>query len=350
MVSSVSNDRYQVSKRPWWQRLLSFGADEARPDAEVAFPPGFLSSLERLRVLAVRAAGGGLKEGHRLGAYKGGQLEFHDYRNYTAGDDLRYLDWNLYARLGKPFIKEFAREEAGSIHLLLDATPSMALGSPSKWTFARRVAALFAHIGWSARDKVDACVFRGVGEPLATYPPSGKRGITPEFIEWLSRRRPAEARAESGSDDHEDAAAAPKPFGSEGALRDGVQAFLRRAPARGRVFLISDFWQEESEVSDAAQRLSASGHDLTAIHVLAREESEAPDPGELRILSVEDAGEVELSATPAAAQRYRQELEVHRVAIEGLFRRRGGQYLFECSDTPLERVLLQTLKRRRWVA
>ncbi|MCW8131434.1 MAG: DUF58 domain-containing protein, partial [Planctomycetota bacterium] len=140
----------QTSK-PWWQRLLAFGTEPERADADVVFPPGFLESLERLRILAVRAAGGGLKEGHRLGAYKGGQLEFHDYRNYVPGDDLRYLDWNLYARLGKPFVKEFAREEAGSIHLLLDASPSMGLGAPSKWTFARRVAELFGHVGWSAR-------------------------------------------------------------------------------------------------------------------------------------------------------------------------------------------------------
>lgn len=333
--------------QPWWRRLLGFGAAEARPNTEVVFPPGFLESLERLRILAVRAAGGGLKEGHRLGAYKGGQLEFHDYRNYVPGDDLRYLDWNLYARLGKPFIKEFAREEAGSIHLLLDATPSMALGAPSKWTFARRVAALFAHIGWSARDRVDALVYRGAGQTVATYPFTGKRGASLEFIDWLGRQAVAEPRTAEHEESFEATAAKPA---AEGALREAVQKFLRMAPARGRVFILSDFWQEEAEILDAVQRLSASGHDLTALHVLAQDEAHPPDPGELRILSVEDAGEVELSATASAVQRYQQELEAHCAAVEGILRRRGGQYLFEHSDTSLERVLLQAFKRRRWVA
>ncbi|MCW8133505.1 MAG: hypothetical protein KIS92_24385, partial [Planctomycetota bacterium] len=172
-----------------------------------------------------------------------------------------------------------------------------------------------------------------------------------EFVEWLSKQSVAEPRV-SEADDRSASfeASAARPAGPEGALREAVQAFLRRAPARGRVFLISDFWPEESEISDAVQRLSASGHDLAAVHVLAREESHPPEPGEWRVLSVEDDGEVELSASAQAAQLYQRELEAHCSAIEGIFRRRGGQYLFEHADTSLERVLLQVLKRRRWVA
>ena len=90
---------------------------------------------------------------------------------------------------------------------------------------------------------------------------------------------------------------------SLGALRAGVQAFLRGAPARGRVFLISDYWQEEAEVSEAAQRLAAGGFELTAFHVLAAEEALPPEPGELRVLSPEEPGEVELNVNAATAAR-----------------------------------------------
>lgn len=336
----------EAAAKPWWQRFLPFGAVAQRPTQELAFPPGFLEALERLRILAVRAAGGGLKDGHRLGAYKGGQLEFHDYRNYVPGDDLRYLDWNLYARLGRPYVKQFAREEAGAIHILLDATPSMALGEPSKWNFARRVAAMFAHIGWSARDRVLVVVYRGAGREVSVFPPPGVRGSTPALLKWLEAQPVA---APAAGDEGADGSATLRPSNAAGALREAVGAFLKRAPARGRTILISDFWQEEAEVSDAVQRLSAAGHDLSALHVLAPEETLAPEGGEWRVIAPEEAGELEISATPAAGELYRVELDAHRAAIAGILRRRGGQYLFERPDTALERVLLQTLRRQRWV-
>ena len=239
--------RNSQSLLPWWRRLLSLGAAESIGASDLVFPPGFLESLDRQRILALKAAGGGLKEGRRLGAYKGGQLEFHDHRSYAPGDDLRYLDWNLYARLGKPFVKEFAREEAGAIHLLLDATPSMALGAPSKGTYARRLAALFAHVGWSARDQVRAHLFRGAGAKSAAYPARGSKGTTPEFLAWL---RTQEAAPPAGLDPEPEARAGfAAPTGSRedaGALGEAVRSFLHAAPARGRVMLISDFWQEEA--------------------------------------------------------------------------------------------------------
>ena len=334
----------------WWRRLLALGVAKDSGAADLVFPPGFLESLDRLRILALKAAGGGLKEGHRLGAYKGGQLEFHDHRSYAPGDDLRYLDWNLYARLGKPFVKEFAREEAGAIHLLLDATPSMALGTPSKWTFARRVAALFAHVGWSARDQVRAYVFRGAGADLASYPPRAAKGTTPDFIAWLRTQQTALPIGLEERPDETSRNTAPARAGEgAGALGAAVRGFLRRTPAHGRVFVLSDFWQEEPELTGALRRLSASGFDLAAIQVLAPEELAPPDPGELRVLSLEEAGEVEVSVTPATLARYAQELETQRALVEGLVRRRGGLSLMVSSATPLERVLLQTLRRRRWI-
>ncbi|MCZ7643749.1 MAG: DUF58 domain-containing protein [Planctomycetota bacterium] len=330
--------------RPWWHRFFGLNRTAA-PDAEVVFPPGFLESLERLRIAALKASGGGLREGHRLGAYRGGQLEFHDHRGYSPGDDLRYLDWNLYARLGRPFIKEFAREEAGCLHLLLDATASMRLGRPAKWTFARRLAALFGHVAWKSNDLVFAWAYRGAEAELSRYPARGARPSSPEFVEWLRRQALAAPL-------HERAAAADgrAPSGAAGAFSAAVRAFLRAGPQRGHVFIVSDFWQEESEIAESVRLLTAAGFDVAGLHVLAEEELRAPDPGALRVLSLEDPGEVELYATGAAAACYAKELEAHLAAVKGIFQRRGGLYLFERSGAPLERVLIQTLRRRHWVA
>ncbi|MBE7465179.1 MAG: DUF58 domain-containing protein [Planctomycetes bacterium] len=328
-------------KSHWWQRLLPFAARPSAPDAEVVFPPGFLESLERLRVAALKAAGGGLHEGHRLGAFRGGQLEFHDHRSYSPGDDLRYLDWSLYARLGRPFVKEFAREEAGCLHLLLDATPSMQLGRPSKWTFARRLAALFGHVAWKAHDLVHACAFRGPGRELTRYPARGARPSSTAFVDWLRRERLAEPEPQ----------AADAPARAEaGALNEAVRAFLRAGPPRGHVFVIGDFWQEEAELAESIRLLGAAGHDVAGIHVLAAEELLPPETGPVRVLNLEAAGELELTLTPAALARYAAELDAHAQAVQRIFRRRGGLYLHERSDTPLEKILIQTLRRRRWVA
>ncbi|MCK6473121.1 MAG: DUF58 domain-containing protein [Planctomycetes bacterium] len=345
----MANPQSEVrTPQPFWRRL--FGAPADTGDADVVFPPGFLEALDRLRIAALKAAGGGLKEGHRLGAYRGGQLEFHDHRGYSPGDDLRYLDWNLYARLGKPFVKEFAREEAGAIHLLLDASASMALGTPSKWTFARRLGALFAHVAWSARDQARTFVFgHGVlaeGERLRSFPPRGSRPGTGELLEWLRKERVAPPAAERDAGEEGEGTHVNT---EGGILMNAVRAFLREAPTRGRVFIVSDFWYEEREIAAAFQALSAAGFDTAALHVLAPEESAVPEPGELRILSLEETGEVELNHTPAAAARYGEELDAHAAAVEGVLRRRGGQYLFAPSDAALEKVLLQTLRRRHWI-
>lgn len=323
----------------WWQRLRELFVQRGAVDPDVDLPRGFLELLERLRILSVRATGIGLRQGHRLGAYRGGQLEFHDYRSYVPGDDLRYLDWNLYARMEKAFIKEFAREEAGAVHLLLDATPSMLLGHPSKWTFARRLAALFAHVAWTGQDMVHVQVFRGNGIPPSTYPPRGSSGSTAQLLEWLRRQ------TISSSVPPPDFAHVQGP----GATAEGVRQFLGTSPHRGRVFLLSDFWDEEQVLTAAFHRLTAAGLDLSAVHILSSEEIMPPEGGDWRLFADEEPGEIELSMAPAVSARYAAELEAHRAAVESLLCRRGGTYIFAPSNTSLERVLIQTLHRRQWV-
>ena len=333
----------------WIDRLLALAPRTHRAPAAagIVFPPDFLASLERLRLVALKALGGGLREGHRLGAYKGGQLEFHGHRSYSPGDELRYVDWNTYARLGKPYVKEFAREEAGVLHILLDATPSMSLGQPSKWTFARRVAALFAHVAYASKDSVYLYVFRGDGT-LEQFPKRGTRGgIKPcmDFLEKASVDAPFVPAAQS---------TAPAPVASASAVNDSVLGravsnFLRSSSARGRTIVISDFWQNEDEVVAALARLSSAGYDISGIHVLAPEELQPDADGELLARSVEEDGQVALSASGDLAARYLRELESHRNTIEEAFKRRGGACLFERCDTSIEKVLIATLRQRRWV-
>jgi uncharacterized protein (DUF58 family) len=134
-----------------------------------------------------------------------------------------------------------------------------------------------------------------------------------------------------------------------GAFAEGVRQFLSTSPRRGRVFLLSDFWDEEQALTAAFHRLTAAGLDLSVVHILSSEEIAPPEGGDWRFFADEEPGEVELSMAPAIAARYSVELEAHRAAVESLLRRRGGTYLFAPSNTSLERVLIQALRRRQWV-
>lgn len=321
----------------WLSRLLALapGVKTAGRAGDLAFPPGFLASLERLRLAALKALGGGLREGHRLGAYKGGQLEFHGHRNYVAGDELRYIDWNSYARLGKPFIKEFAREEAGILHILIDATPSMLLGAaPDKWTFARRIALLFVHVALASKDLARIHLFDARGK-LESFPKRGASASTTEFLAFLERTTLA--------------AREPNEPPAGAALESAVAAFLKTGPARGRVMLFSDFWMEHREVASAVAKLGGAGHDPAALHILAPEEITPACEGEIVARSLEEDGEVRLFESSDIPQRYAKELERHRAGVEESFRRRGGQYLFCDTNTAIEKILIATLRQQRWV-
>src|SRR3990172_7129554 len=117
------------------------------------FDEAFLRQLERLLLVMRSPVRGGLKGGRRS-VKRGQSVEFADYRDYTPGDDLRQLDWNVYARLEKLFVKLFIEEEDITISVLVDASASMAAGSPSKLLFAKRAAAALGYVGLASEDRV----------------------------------------------------------------------------------------------------------------------------------------------------------------------------------------------------
>ena len=117
------------------------------------FDEGFLRQLDRLKVLMKQPVRGGLKGGRRS-VKRGQSVEFADFRDYTLGDDLRQLDWNVFARLERLFVKLFVEEEDVTITFLIDASPSMSFGTPEKLLFAKRAAAALGYIGLAAEDRV----------------------------------------------------------------------------------------------------------------------------------------------------------------------------------------------------
>ena len=127
-------------------------------DMALTLDSQFFRKLDRFEILAHGIHRGG-QIGHRRSVSRGAGLEFADHKEYSAGDDIRYLDWNLYARLEEVFIKIFEQEEALPIYILLDASGSMGLGEPTKLAFAAYVAAALAYVGLANDDDVRVCLF-----------------------------------------------------------------------------------------------------------------------------------------------------------------------------------------------
>ncbi|MFO0842004.1 MAG: DUF58 domain-containing protein [Gemmataceae bacterium] len=116
------------------------------PDGPPLLDPDFLARLERLELVTRKVFAGRLK-GERRGKRKGQSVEFADYRNYVVGDDLRFLDWNLYARLDRLFLRLFLEEEDLHFFVLIDTSASMSFGTLNKLHYARQAAAASASSG-----------------------------------------------------------------------------------------------------------------------------------------------------------------------------------------------------------
>src|ERR1700676_871076 len=121
--------------------------------SEPLLDPKFLARLEQLELVSRKIFMGRMK-GERRSKKKGQSVEVADYRNYVVGDDLRFLDWNLYARLDRLFIRLFMEEEDLHFYVLIDNSLSMDFGSPTKLHYARQVAAALAFVGLVNMDRV----------------------------------------------------------------------------------------------------------------------------------------------------------------------------------------------------
>src|SRR5438067_10115429 len=144
------------------------------PETAPLLDPKFLHRLEQLEIVSRKIFQGRMK-GERLSRKKGQSVEFADYRNYVVGDDLRFLDWNLFGRLDRLFIRLLLEEEDLHFYILIDNSLSMDFGNPTKLHYARQVAAALAFIGLVNMDRVVIQVFN---ERLTQSPPA-VRGRNP---------------------------------------------------------------------------------------------------------------------------------------------------------------------------
>src|SRR5438067_3350322 len=158
------------------------------PATKPLLDPDFLVRLQRLEIVSKKIFVGKTK-GERLSRRKGQSVEFADYKNYVVGDDLRFLDWNLYGRLDKLFIRLFLEEEDLHFYILIDNSLSMDFGTPTKLHYARQVAAALGFIGLVNLDRV---VIEAFNNRLTQSMPAarGRRSLW-RMMDFLQKIEPA---------------------------------------------------------------------------------------------------------------------------------------------------------------
>jgi uncharacterized protein (DUF58 family) len=294
------------------------------PERASARPPlfdeAFLRRLEQLELASRRLTAGRMK-GERRSVRRGQSVEFADYRNYAAGDDLRQLDWNVHARLEKLFIKLFVEEEDVTVHVLVDASRSMDFGEPNKLDFARRAAAALAYLGLAHLDRVSVA-FLGDGRASAMRALRGK-GRTLELFEFLS------------ADRHERLTG----------LADAARAYASRLRGTGPLLLLSDLM--DPGYLDALRDLAGTRCQLSVLHVLAPEEIDPEVPPDARLVDRETDQGVDVTGDADLNDRYRARLAEWQEEVATFVGRRGGAYVTVPTDLDLTDLLFDVLRRRR---
>ncbi len=285
--------------------------------------PQFVRQLDRLDVLSRKILTGKL-QGERRSKRKGQSVEFADYRNYVAGDDLRFIDWNLYARLDKLFLRLFMEEQDLSVAVAVDVSKSMDWGDPNKLDYARRVAAALGYIGLTHYNRVSIFSFADtIVDQMINM--RGRRPI-PQMLDFLS--------------------------GQVGQGGGDLSAVCRRLAltlrGKGVVIILSDFL-DKSDVNAALRYLAGDLHDVYLLQLLAPQEmdpSKGGIVGDLRLQDIEDHSFAEVSVSRALINRYKENLHNHCDELRRICLKRNMIYMQAETSVPFDTLVLQYLRQR----
>jgi uncharacterized protein (DUF58 family) len=298
--------------------------------------PELLRRLEQFQLLAARRAKSSAR-GERRSKARGQSVEFADYRNYVAGDDFRYLDWNLYGRLDRLFLKLYEEERELPVRIFLDASESMTFGAPAKFDFARQIAAAVGYVALCGFDRVTVHVFpevdvAGAGvEPATASAELAARGALravrgrKSALQFFQNLSALNAR---GSADFNQA------------LRRGAIA----ARHAGVALVLSDFL-DPAGYEVGLNALVARGFHVNAIQILAPEELNPSTYGDLRLVDSETGALQEVTFGKYRLKAYQQTVQNFCQRLREFCQARGLNFFSVSSATSLEQLLLKQLRQ-----
>ncbi|MEC0232595.1 DUF58 domain-containing protein [Paenibacillus alba] len=286
--------------------------------------PALMRRLDQMSI-AAKSRIRGTMQGKRRSKQLGSSLEFADYRLYTPGDDTRQLDWHAYGRTGKPFIKLFMDEQELQVHLWLDASKSMDFGrkegvAPSKWEYARQLAAGIGYLSLNRFDRVSAAMF--TNEITKQQKLLRGKGSSLRLFEFL-------------------ASTEPEGIGDISAAFRNPSILPRQA---GMTWVFSDFFYEQG-LEDALKYLLAAKQEVVVVQVLAPDELDPLLMGELRLLDSETGAAREVAMSSKVLQAYKEAAFQYTQTLKSFCYERGITYLLALTDVPAADFLLGELRR-----
>lgn len=301
--------------------------------------PKLLRQLEQLELTArrrSRSAG----RGERRSKARGHSVEFADHRNYVAGDDLRYLDWNLYGRLDRLFVKLYEEERELPVQVFLDASESMRFGTPSKFEFARQVAAAIGYVALCGFDRVSVRVFpepdrssseggAGAGAGLTEGQGAiraGLRGIRGKrmgltFLNRLTRVQP----------------------GGAAVFNEALKRAALEVRQPGLAMVLSDLL-DPAGYAPGLDALIGRGFHVHVLQILAPEELNPDQFGDLRLVDSETGSEEDVTFGKFRLKTYRRIVESYTQKLREYCRGRGIGFYRATSDISLDDLLLKELR------
>ncbi len=294
-----------------------------------------IARVSQLDITSKKIFSGKLR-GERRSKKRGESVEFADHRPYVSGDDLRHIDWNIFGRLDRLFLKLFLEEEDLCLHVVLDCSASHDCGEPNKFYFMQKLAMSLGYIGLVNLNRV-AMTAIGTPPPSNTFAidepaPTGVLGTirdlrgrrrTQELASWICSLTP-----EGGS--------------------DFPQACKRIALSRrgkGVMVVLSDFFYKEG-YEDGLRLLAGRGYDVFCMQCLSPQEVEPDLAGDLRLRDVEDGDAAEVTISAPLLKRYKANLAAYCDQLRMFCARRDMMLLTVKSDTPIDTILLDYMRRR----
>jgi hypothetical protein len=305
--------------------MPDFGAVTEKKPARVddLIDSVLMAKLDQVDLIS-RKIFSGKMQGERRSKRRGISVEFADYRHYVHGDDLRFIDWNIYARLDKLFLKMFLEEEDLSLIIAIDNSASMLWGDPCKFFFIQRLAMALSYIGLANNNRVSLFAFN----EHDVLPITGMRGRRrmKDIGHWIVNLEPA-----GGS-----------------RFDYAMKSIALSRQGKGVMLLLSDFLIKEG-YEKGLRYMAGGGFDTYCMQVLAPQEI---DPGkhgmggDLRLTDLEDEDVAEVTVSAPLLRRYKQNLDAYCGKLREFCIRRNIMHVTIDSGTDLTTLLLEYLRTR----
>ena len=287
------------------------------------FDQSYLNKLEHLQLLArrlLRSRGGG----EHLSLGKGVSLEFNEYRRYNPGDDFRLIDWNVYGRTDKLFLKLFAPEQDLNVYLLVDTSGSMGYGKPAKIQLARQIAGSLGYIALAQHDRISLFAMGQELDERVHFQRSKNQAF--DFFQNLETLK----------------------CEGTGRFNALIERFMRKNLPGGLVVVLTDLLDEDG-YETGLKYLAASRFDVIAIHVLDKTEVEVTSSGPYILYDLEGSGEEKIALTTQLREKYNKRMKAFLEEAERICHRQRIEYIRAFSDASFEDIVLNYLRRGAYV-